>query len=251
MDIDVFPNTIEYWGPPSMIFWRNMQLRWTPIQNKNSSVAIALESPAASIDSGKLSGIDPALVDFGGKTEYPDLTAHWRTQADWGHVQIGGILRSVGYENTAVAGGEPSGSETGYGVNLSGSLKVGPSGTFKAQLAWGKAIASYFNDGGIDLAPSSTGSPETLAILGWLLFYDHSWNDQWSSSIGWAMTDQDNSDGQNNDAFKGNQYGLVNLLHYPTKSTMIGGELQYGEYEEKDGTTRDDTRVQFSFKYNF
>lgn len=251
MDIDVFPNSIEYWGPPSMIFWRNLQLRWTLLRDKDSSVAIALESPAASIDSGKLSGIDPDLLNLEGKTKYPDLTAHWRMHGDWGHAQVGGILREVSYENTATANGEPSGSEIGYGINLSGSFKLGTSGTIKAQLAYGEAIASYFNDGGIDLAPSSTGSPEILPILGWLLFYDHKWNDKWSSSIGWAATDQDNSAGQDIDAFKGNQYGLVNLLHHPAKNIMYGGELQYGEYKQKDGKTADDTRVQFSFKFMF
>ena len=29
MDIDVFPNTIDYWGPPGMVFYRNVQIRWT------------------------------------------------------------------------------------------------------------------------------------------------------------------------------------------------------------------------------
>ncbi|MGD8577138.1 MAG: DcaP family trimeric outer membrane transporter [Thiohalophilus sp.] len=250
MDIDVFPNTIEYWGPPSMIFWRNIQVRWTPMRDKNSSFAVALESPSSAIDDGKLSGISPSL-SFSGKTDFPDVTAHWRTDGDWGHLQIGGLLRSVGYENLASADGEPSGNKTGYGINLSGSYKLSDNGTIKAQLAYGEAIASYFNDGGIDLAPGAGGQAETLPILGWLLFYDHTWNDQWSSSFGWAMTDQDNSAGQTGTAFKSNQYGVVNLLHYPTKATMVGGELQYGEYEQLDGTTRDDTRMQVSFKFKF
>ena len=251
MDIDVFPNSIEYWGPPGMVFWRNIQLRWTPMRTKNSSIAIALEQPSASIDQGKGSPIDPTL-GFSGKTEFPDLTAHWRTSGDWGHVQLGGILRSVGYDTSTTAGGEPSGSETGYGINLSGNLKTGSKGTVKAQLAYGDAIASYFNDGGIDVASSSTGlAPETLTIMGWLLFYDYSWSNQWSSSIGWGGVDQDNSGGQNDDAFAGSQYGLVNLLHYPVKEIMLGGELQYGEYEEKGGVTRDDTRMQFTAKYMF
>ncbi|KPJ96374.1 MAG: hypothetical protein AMJ53_00900 [Gammaproteobacteria bacterium SG8_11] len=250
MDIDVFPNTIEYWGPPSMIFWRNIQLRWTAMRDETSSVAVALESPSSAIDDGKLYTENPDLA-FSGKTKYPDLTAHWRKHGDWGHAQIGALLRSVGYENLASADGEPSGSKTGYGINASGSYKVWEKGTIKAQLTWGKAIASYFNDGGIDLAPDASNQAETLTILGWLLFYDHSWTDKWSSSIGWAMTDQDNSDGQTDDAFKGNQYGVVNLLHYPVKDIMVVGELQYGKYEQKDGKTRDDTRVQVSFKYNF
>ena len=218
--------------------------------SKHNSFAVALEQPSASIDQGKGSPIDPSL-SFNGKTEFPDLTAHWRNSGDWGHVQVGGILRSVGYDTDA-AGGEPSGSETGYGINLSGNLKTGSKGTVKAQLAYGDAIASYFNDGGIDIASSGTGGgPETLTILGWLLFYDYSWNNKWSSSIGWGGVDQDNTAAQADDAFKANQYGLVNLLHYPVKEIMLGGELQYGEFEEKGGATRDDTRVQFTAKYMF
>ncbi|RLA46991.1 MAG: hypothetical protein DRQ97_06670, partial [Gammaproteobacteria bacterium] len=29
MDIDIFPNTIDYWGPTGMVFYRNKQLRYT------------------------------------------------------------------------------------------------------------------------------------------------------------------------------------------------------------------------------
>ena len=32
MDPDVFPNSIEYWGPTGMVFFRNVQLRYTPFQ---------------------------------------------------------------------------------------------------------------------------------------------------------------------------------------------------------------------------
>ena len=32
MDIDVFPNTVEYWGPNGMAFFRNVQFRWMPIK---------------------------------------------------------------------------------------------------------------------------------------------------------------------------------------------------------------------------
>src|SRR5262249_57650814 len=48
MDIDVFPNTIEYWGPNGMVFFRNVQVRWMPIRSKSGSVTIALERPGAS-----------------------------------------------------------------------------------------------------------------------------------------------------------------------------------------------------------
>ena len=42
MDIDVFPNTIEYWGPNGMVFYRNVQVRWMPLRGKRTQVTIAV-----------------------------------------------------------------------------------------------------------------------------------------------------------------------------------------------------------------
>ena len=45
MDIDVFPNTIDYWGPNGMVFLRNPQIRWTPLNgDKYSSIRLAISS---------------------------------------------------------------------------------------------------------------------------------------------------------------------------------------------------------------
>ena len=38
MDGDVFPNTIDYWGPAGMVFYRNVQIRWTPFRNRQRSL---------------------------------------------------------------------------------------------------------------------------------------------------------------------------------------------------------------------
>ena len=37
MDVDVFPNSLEYWGPSGMVFFRNVQVRWMPVQGDNAS----------------------------------------------------------------------------------------------------------------------------------------------------------------------------------------------------------------------
>ena len=52
MDIDVFPNSLEYWGPTGMVFFRNVQVRWTPWQSGGSRFAVALARPGASADQG-------------------------------------------------------------------------------------------------------------------------------------------------------------------------------------------------------
>jgi hypothetical protein len=56
MDIDVFPNSIEYWGPNAMVFFRNVQLRWTPWAKGDSRLVVALERPGASADQGDYAG---------------------------------------------------------------------------------------------------------------------------------------------------------------------------------------------------
>ena len=99
MDIDVFPNTIDYWGPSGMVFYRNVQIRWTPYKTDNSHFAIAIERPSNDIDSGNLRLIEGLEdVDVSNDEELPDLTAQFRYGGDWGHMQLGGILRKVGYE---------------------------------------------------------------------------------------------------------------------------------------------------------
>ena len=53
MDGDIFPNTIDYWGPTGMVFYRNVQFRWTPIAG-DRELAIAIEDPGNDIDTGQI-----------------------------------------------------------------------------------------------------------------------------------------------------------------------------------------------------
>jgi DcaP outer membrane protein len=52
MDIDVFPNSLEYWGPNGMVFFRNVQVRWMPIRSDSTRLTFAVERPGASADQG-------------------------------------------------------------------------------------------------------------------------------------------------------------------------------------------------------
>ena len=44
MDIDVFPNTIDYWGPSGMVFVRNPQLRITPWSQDGMGLSVLARS---------------------------------------------------------------------------------------------------------------------------------------------------------------------------------------------------------------
>lgn len=252
MDIDTFPNTIDYWGPNGMVFVRNPQLRYTALNRDGIKVAFSLEAPGTAIDTGKISEVDPALgAGVSSRTRYPDLIASVRMDRDWGHVQAAGMLRQLGYDTPGNPGAEPSGSETGYGINLSGSFNTIGKDRITGAIVFGRGIASYMNDGGVDLAPDAGLAAETVETIGWFAYYDHYWNEKWSSSAGVSEHIQSNTDGQFPDAFKKGSYASANLLFYPAKNVMTGAELLWGRYEHNDGSAGEDQRIQFSAKFTF
>ena len=262
MDGDIFPNTIDYWGPTGMVFLRNPQIRWTPISGANT-VAVALENPGNDIDSGQFREV----ADFpgaNGNQKYPDLTAHYINTGGWGHVQIAGIVRWIGTE--VIGDTDPGPNEdigvvydnntTGWGGNLTTVVNVMEKDAIRVGVVYGQGIASYMNDGGMDAGPDrSPDEPgvqiEAVPLLGVSAYYDHWWNSQFSSAIGYSLTQVNNTDGQTPDTYKRGQYSSVNLLYYPVENVMVGGEFLWGDRENKNGDSNDDTRVQFSVKFNF
>ena len=261
MDGDVFPNTIDYWGPSGMVFYRNVQIRWTPYRTDNSHFAIAIERPGNDIDSGNLRLIEGLEdVDVRNDEELPDLTAQFRYGGDWGHLQLGGILRKVGYElRENPADSWTQGSEVGWGINVGTVFNVLEKDAIRLQVVYGEGIASYMNDGGMDLAPSANWDSgivtdleaAAVPLTGVLAYYDHWWNDKWSSSIGYSFTEVDNTNFQDPGAIQKIDYASANVLYYPAENVMVGAELMWGERTNNDDASEDDVRFQFTVKYNF
>jgi DcaP outer membrane protein len=258
MDIDVFPNSLEYWGPNGMVFFRNLQFRWMPFKGRNS-VTIALERPGASADQGQfqdrieLQGIRP-------KFDLPDLSGNVRFTRDWGYFQVAGMLRRIKWVDTIDDEFDLDGTEVGAGINLTSNLKFTDNDTGRFALVFGQGIQNYMNDAPVDIGIELTpgGDPRRpitgVALPMWSLvaFLDHNWNKRFSTAIGYSMLDIDNSNGQAANAFRRGHYGLGNLLYYPYENVMLGGEFQWGRRENfLDGFKSDDFRIQFSFKYNF
>ena len=252
MDVDSFPNTIDYWGPNGMVFVRNPQLRYTPFNRDGMKIAISLEAPGTAIDTGKISEVDPALgAGVSSRTRLPDFIASIRLDRDWGHAQAAGMIRQLGYDTPGNPDAEPSGSKTGYGINLSGSFNTFGKDRVTGAIVFGRGIASYMNDGGVDLAPDAGLAAEAVETIGWFAYYDHYWSEKWSSSAGISEHTQSNTDGQFPNAFKKGRYGSANLLFYPVKNVMAGAEFIWGRHEHQDGSAGEDHRIQFSAKFTF
>jgi len=259
MDIDVFPNTVEYWGPTGMAFFRNIQFRYMPIQG-DSRLTFALERPGASADQGIYAG-RVELNDVKPRFQYPDLSAEYRHAGNFGYVEIAGIVRSIKWEDQGQDQYDLSGDALGWGLNLSTNLNIGKNKktVFRGAVVYGEGIQNYMNDAPVDVGikknPGNILSPVkgvALPMVGVTAFIDHSWNEKFSTAIGYSMIDIDNSDGEAPNSFKRGQYAVANLMYYPVKNAMCGVELQYGDRDNfSDGWNTSITKVQFSFKYNF
>lgn len=254
-DTDTFPNSFEYWGPPGLIWFRNVQFRWMPLKGKNS-ITIGIERPGASADQGdyadriQLAGVKPQF-------NLPDFTGNFRMQRDWGHVQFSGILRKISWEDINTED-ETDFSDTvwGYGGSVTSALNFGKNDVGRFSFVYGTGIQNYFNDApvdvGVDVQSNGAIRGKTLPILGLSAFLDHRWNKSFTSALGWSMIDIDNSNGQAPNAFRQGHYALGNLAWYPVDNVMIGGEFQWGRRANfLDGFTSSDYRIQFAFKYNF
>src|SRR5215831_7114378 len=117
MDIDVFPNTVEYWGPNGMAFFRNVQIRYMPIQG-DTRLTIALERPGASADAGiyadmiELQSIKPRFP-------YPDLSAEYRKSLGNGaYIEGAGIVREIKWQDNTPVPTDISGNVLGWGVSV-------------------------------------------------------------------------------------------------------------------------------------
>ncbi|WP_276132491.1 DcaP family trimeric outer membrane transporter [Polluticoccus soli] len=266
MDIDVFPNTVEYWGPPGMAFFRNVQIRYMPIQG-DSRLTIALERPGASADQGRyadrieLTGVVPRFP-------LPDLSAEYRFGGKkWGYVELAGIVRRIEWEDHLVDPFDLSGDAWGWGLNLSTNIKFGDNTTFRGSFVYGEGIQNYMNDAPADIGiknnlidsagfrvfdPVRPIIGVALPVLGVVAFVDHNWSKKFSSSLGYSLIEITPSDGQADDAFQQGQYIVGNIMYYPTQNAMTCLEYQWGARENnRDGFGSVINKIQLTFKYNF
>jgi len=260
MDLDVFPNCLDYWGPNGMLFFRNPQIRFMNTMGENK-LTLALERPGASGDAGvftdrvDLAGVIPSFP-------VPDLSGNYRMGTGFGYLQLAGIVRYIKWEDLAsTPTSDLSGNTTGWGVALSGNYNTkSKTDVLRFQGIYGAGIENYFNDAPIDVAakpnPGNLVTPfdgEALPIAGLSVALDHTWsNPKYSSSFCYAQDVVDNSAGQAADAFHLGQWAIANLLYSPVPSAMWGVEVGWERrLNNADGFDVSSVKIQVSAKYNF
>jgi len=124
------------------------------------------------------------------------------------------------------------------------------------QAAYGNGIERYINDTsglGLDAAVSSLQSPhiQALPVVATYGGFQHFWMPRLRSNVVYSFVQVQNTEAQPGHTYHQGNYTAGNLIWNPFGSLTVGGEFLYGWRDNKDGSTGNAPRIQFSAKYNF
>jgi len=244
MDISAWPELLEIEGPDAAAFARQGQLRWTQTVTKDLTVAVALEDPNGDFT------IDGVGDSDDSNSKWPDFTSHIRYEDSWGHLQWGGLVRQIRFDD----GMGKKDDVIGWGTTVGGNISTFGQDDIQFQGAYGKGIGRYIEgliDTGSDAAPNSSGDLKALPAGAIFASYHHWWTDTLRSTAGGEYGYVDNSSGQPGTATKNWQGAVINLVWNPLPRLLLGIEFGWGRHEVKDGRDGTATRIQTSTQFNF
>jgi len=241
MDLDSGADTLDFAGPGAAPFARLASIRqYFPLAHGNQLI-LAAEHQSADI---RLD--DP---DARSRTAAPDLVLATRHEADWGNVQLAGLLRYLSYDAS-----ERSDSTLAGGAALTGSWGAQSGDYLVYGVVGGQGIAAYVGDlGGLDLdaVVDPGGDLQALQEWGGWLGYTHLWNGRWRSTLTYGRLYLERDAVLAPSAFRRSDYAAANVAWEPSPSWSWGLELLYGKLQQQDGEQGDAMRLQTSLKYDF
>jgi hypothetical protein len=235
-DKDIWPNVMDWDGPPSGVWRREPQIKFFWSTPKNWKYSVGVEQPRAEITFD--SNIDSTLA--AAFQNIPDMIGAVRKTTKYGHLRLSGILRYMNYKN-----GMDTKRTLGYGFSFSGYVKTSQRfrNSFQFQVTGGVGIAGYLvSFGGLNYDAVSTypGKVESVPALGSWVAYEHFFSQRWHANVvlgfssfrsptiqefNFSPENITNTDGTA--AFE-HQYVLFNIMYDPTPGLTIGGEYNLG-----------------------
>lgn len=259
MDGTNWPSLVDFQGPNSWTNQRQPLARVTVPISESFYWASSLERPFSNIATN---GLGEGVQDV------PDFATHLRIERDRGHVQVAGLLRSIGYEPT---GGETT-HETGAGMSgnfvchpwaiLMGTNPVrdeNPSGLTRSRLlmqcTWGRGVARYINDlAGQELdgqVNPVTGEFNTVRVYGWNASYEHWFNEHWLTNATYSQVHASSNPDQPGSTYNAGRYLAYSIWWIPVTRLSFGVECLWGSRKDVSGDLAEATRVNALFQYNF
>lgn len=240
------PESIDSMGPNAKIGLRQDGIRFVVPMGKDS-LSLAWENQGSTISP---QGTD--LSDDGLRRK-PDLVAHYRHIADWGHLQFSAVRRDLNLADTALPA-YTTDTITGWGGALSGQLYVQEKDNLTFAFSGGPGLGRYINDlagTSSELGVSSDGQVSTQFAWGGYVGYQHWLSDQTRFNTYLSAAGVNQLAGQPADDFEKAYKASVNVMHDLSEELRIGAEYEHGFRVSHDGTTVNGGRLEFMLRYGF
>jgi hypothetical protein len=244
-DPDVFPDTLEFEGPPGIMGLRQPMIRYTQPLNDHNSLGASVEK----------SGTDtPFSTQYGtpvGSSVRPDFVGFYRYENPHGHLYFAGVSRSVGgvIPNSSVP--DLKNHVDGYGGSVSG-LWGTPKDNVVFQAIIGKGISNYYNDNfglGSDVGFNAQGKLVATPTGSGEIGYQHYWTKLLRSTFSYGYLQINNTAADPGTNYHISHYATGNFIFQPSQSLLFGAEYIYGSLERKDGFKWVAPRIQASVTY--
>lgn len=235
-DKDIWPNVLDWDGPPSGIWRRSTQIKLY-FKNPNQwHFEIGIENPGAEFTFNE--EIEPNISYS--YPVMPDIIGAVKKEMSFGYLRLATIYRNLTYD---YAGANIS--KAGYGASISGFIRTHPErkNPIQFQVVGGRGIASYlasFAGRNYDGVPTGTGSIATVPVLVAWITYEHYFTPFWHANFVFGVSNfatpeitqmaigPNDYPATNTDLELDHRYMVINLMYDPTPGLTLGIEYNLG-----------------------
>ena len=240
-NVGALPDSLDFIGTtPGTVFDRQPMIRYT-----KGGLQIAVENPETEVTSPTGGRVLP------GDDNIPDIVARYNFTGDWGGFTAAGIVRNLRITDNDFGTG--SDSALGYGLSLSGKLKVGPKDDLRFMGTVGDGIGRYIGLNIVnDAALNAAGDLDPIFTYSGFAAYRHFWSDDLRSTVAASYFKADNPILLTTDQVTDESWNaFANIIWTPVSPLSIGIEYMYAERTLEDGRSGNQQKVQVSTKYSF
>lgn len=244
-DAASMPTLIDIQGVNSRTFFRTPLIGYTSKIGEDLTFGISAEIPKAK---------GTYITGFKAVNQVmPDIPVFLQYKGKNGHIKAAAIYRSLRY---GVTNSQKIKTVTGFGAQLSGSLKVAKALTLYSNGVYGNGIARYINDLAalnLDLVPEMYDDIQTVPMWGASLGLRADVSDKvfFTSTYSVAGLNGANHNYYSvNEYLKGN-YFSGSIFWTPVKNMTLGAEYLHGTRENMNHVKADANRLQMMAMFTF
>lgn len=239
-NVGALPDSLDFIGPtPGTVFARQPMVRWS--KNGWQLAAEQSETVVTAPTGGRVITGDDTI---------PDLVVRYDYKRAWGTLTAAAIARKLTMSDDDFGQADDA---LGYGLSLSGKVKVGAKDDIRFMATAGDGLGRYIgvnivNDAAVDAA----GKLDPIFTYSGFAAYQHWWGRRLRSVVSGAYFKADNPVLLTTSQVTDESWNaLGNLIWTPVDPLDIGVEVMYANRTLEDGRSGDLRRLMFSTRYNF